>query len=106
MTNADGEEFAYSAKAPPHKPKTASPDLNWVTFLPTASTWPATSRPGPLLFRLLRADSMRRRNRCLDKPESHGLTEAARTLIKTSSSPGAGLSISSNLRTSGELRFE
>src|SRR3990172_5805032 len=29
-----------------------SPGLNWVTFLPTASTWPATSRPGRVIFGL------------------------------------------------------
>src|SRR5947209_141711 len=102
MTNADWEAQVYSAKAPPHKPKTESPGLNCVTLLPTASTWPATSRPGRLIFDLLVADSMRRRNGCLAEPESIGLTEAARTRIKTSSSPAVGFSISSNLRKSGE----
>src|SRR5260370_25069408 len=38
MANADSRAHRYSAKAPLHRPKTASPGLNWVTFLPTAST--------------------------------------------------------------------
>ena len=45
VTNADSEAHAYSAKAPRHEPNTSSPGLNCVTFLPTASTWPATSTP-------------------------------------------------------------
>src|SRR5216683_189965 len=41
------------------------------------------------------------RTRIVDA-QSSGLTEAARTLTKTSSSPGVGFSMFSNLRTSGE----
>src|SRR5215472_11938812 len=41
--NADSEAHAYSARARRHVPKTGSPGLNRVTFLPTTSTWPATS---------------------------------------------------------------
>jgi hypothetical protein len=37
------EAHAYSARAPRHVPKTESAGLNRVTFLPTTSTWPATS---------------------------------------------------------------
>src|SRR5438445_10359534 len=49
-TNADSEAHTYSAKAPLQVPNTASPGLNWVTFLPTASTWPATSTPSRVSF--------------------------------------------------------
>ena len=66
MANADWEAQVYSAKAPSQRPKTASPGLNSVTFLPTASTWPATSRPGRLIFDLLSADRTRRINGCLN----------------------------------------
>ena len=45
VTNADSEVHTYSAKAPRHEPNTSSPGLNCVTFLPTASTSPATSTP-------------------------------------------------------------
>jgi hypothetical protein len=41
--NADSEAHLYSARAPRHVPKTGSPGVNRVTFLPTISTWSATS---------------------------------------------------------------
>src|SRR2546425_7920142 len=44
--NLDSGADAYSAQAPRHAPKTSSPGLNRVTFLPTDSTTPATSTPG------------------------------------------------------------
>src|SRR5258708_13729278 len=34
-----------------HAPNTSSPGLNRATFLPTASTWPATSTPTRVTFR-------------------------------------------------------
>jgi hypothetical protein len=99
-------EVAYSANAPRQVPNTSSPGLNCVTFLPTASTWPATSTPGRLIFDLPSPSSNRRMN---GSPfinfQSRGLTEAARTFIRTSLSAGVGLSISSNLRISGEPKF-
>src|SRR5256884_2880853 len=58
----DSEAHAYSAKAPRHRPNTSSPDLNCVTFLPSASTWPATSTPGRLIFDLPSPSSNRRMN--------------------------------------------
>jgi len=42
MTTADSEVHTYSANAPPHEPNTSLPGLNCVTFLPSASTSPAT----------------------------------------------------------------
>src|ERR1039457_6492176 len=103
MTNAASEVHAYSAKAPRHVPNTASPGLNWVTFLPTASTWPATSAPSRVTFGLRSPAGMRTAYGVpLIKCQSYGLTEAARTFIKTSLSPAVGFSISSHLRTSGE----
>src|SRR5271157_2785438 len=103
VTNDDSEVRAYSAKAPRHEPNTSSPGLNWVTFLPTASTWPATSTPSRLILGLRSPVIMRRGYGVpLMKCQSSGLTEAARTFIKTSSSPAIGFSISSHLRTSGE----
>src|SRR5713101_5164859 len=72
------------AKAPPHAPNTSSPGLNCVTFLPTASTWPATSRPGRAIVGLRSPNSMRRLYGLpFIKRQSSGLTEAARTFIKT-----------------------
>src|SRR5437762_13583467 len=53
-------EVAYSANAPRQVPNTSSPGLNCVTFLPTASTWPATSTPGRLIFDLPSPSSNRR----------------------------------------------
>src|SRR3984893_14210945 len=91
MTLADSQVHAYSANAPRHVPNTASPGLNWVTFLPTASTWPATSTPSCLIFGLRSPSSKRTR---YGPPvivfQSSGLTEAARTFIKTSLSLGTG----------------
>src|ERR1700751_409374 len=63
--NVDSGAHAYSAKAPwqtqtptleacgsrMHAPNSSSPGLNWVTLLPTASTWPATSTPSRVTFR-------------------------------------------------------
>ena len=46
----DSEAHTYSAKAPWQVPNTSSPGLNWVTFLPTASTWPATSTPNRVIL--------------------------------------------------------
>src|SRR5215471_15884910 len=94
-TNADSEVDAYSARAPRQEPNTSSPGLNWVTFLPTASTWPATSTPGRVIFGLRTPLMMRTGyGMPLMKCQSSGLMEAARTLINTSSSPGTGLSTS------------
>ena len=99
----DSEAHAYSANAPRDTPNTSSPGVNWVTFLPTVSTWPVTSTPSRLSFGLRSPASMRRkygvpRMKC----QSYGLTEAARTFIKTSLSPAVGFSIASHLRISGE----
>src|SRR5205814_4749778 len=100
-TNLDSEAHAYSARAARHAPNTSLPDLNWVTFLPTASTWPDTSTPSrPLLG--LHSPVIRRRGsgprmRC----PSTGLSEAARTLIRTSLSAGTGFSTSAIWTTSG-----
>src|ERR1035438_9199058 len=80
MTNADSEVHAYSANAPRHVPNTSSLGLNWVTFLPTASTWPATSTPSRVTFGLRRPVIMRTKYGVpLIKCQSSGLTEAART---------------------------
>jgi hypothetical protein len=43
---------ADSAKDPSHQPKTAAPGGSWVTLRPTASTRPATSKPGTGCFGL------------------------------------------------------
>src|SRR5271157_2386640 len=61
VTNADSEVQAYSAKAPRHEPNTSSPGLNWVTFLPTACTWPATSTPSRVSLGLRGPAIMRRK---------------------------------------------
>ncbi len=57
--NRSSIAHAYSAKAPWHAPNTSSPGLNWITFLPTASTWPATSRPSRVSFGLSSPNSKR-----------------------------------------------
>src|SRR2546430_2106788 len=59
--NLSSVAHAYSAKAPRDTPNTSSPGLNSVTFLPTASTWPATSTPSRLSFGV-RSPGMRRIN--------------------------------------------
>src|ERR1035438_5364851 len=101
-TNADSEVHTYSAKAPRQLPNTSSPGLNCVTFLPTASTSPATSTPSRVIFGLRSPAAMRTRyGTPLMKCQSSGLTEAARTFIRTSSSPATGFSISSHWRTAG-----
>src|SRR5215472_14813306 len=50
ITNAASEAHVYSAKAPLHVPNTASPGLNCVTLLPTASTWPDHINPQPFVL--------------------------------------------------------
>src|SRR5215813_10743801 len=102
LTNADSETHTYSANVPRHKPNTASPGLNPVTVLPTASTLPATSEPSPVIFGLRSPAKMRTmygipRIKC----QSTGLTEAAQTFINTSLSLGTGFSTSSIWTTSG-----
>src|SRR5947209_1154458 len=101
LTSADSEAQAYSAKAPRQQPNTASPGLSCATFLPTASTSPATSRPSRVSFGLRSPVNKRTRYGVPRKSRSSGLTAAARTFNKTSSSPAIGFSISSHLRTSG-----
>src|SRR5215470_3175382 len=92
MTAPDSEEHTYSAKAPRQVPKTSSPGLNCVTFLPTDSTQPATSTPGRLIFGLPSPSSVRMMYGPPDITfQSSGLTEAARTLTKTSFSLGTGV---------------
>src|ERR1039457_4133201 len=86
-TNTASAVQTYSAKAPLHVPKTASPGLNVVTLLPTATTSPAQSTPGRGLF----------------KRQSSGLTEAARICTRTSLSLGTGLSISTIWRSFPDL---
>src|SRR5260370_33747582 len=68
VTNVDSGAHTYSAKAPwqtqtltPEacgnlidEPNTSSPSLNCVTFLPTTSTWPATSTTGRVVVGLRR----------------------------------------------------
>ena|SRR5215469_7067603 len=97
-----GSHFKHSANAPWHVPNTSSPGLNCVTLRPTASTWPATSTPGPLGFGLHSPSSRRTMN---GPPfinfQSSGLTAAAHSLISTSSLPGIGLSISPYIRIFG-----
>jgi hypothetical protein len=96
MANPDSGAHTYSAKAPLHIPNTSSPGLKCITLLPTASTCPATSTPGRVSLGLRSPNSMRKL--CglpFIKPASSGLTEAARTFIKTSLSLGTGLSTSS-----------
>src|SRR5207245_6611763 len=61
VATADSEVHAYSAKDPRHEPNTSSPGLNSVTFLPTASTCPATSTPSCGFFGLRRPAIMRRK---------------------------------------------
>ena len=51
-TNWSSLAAAYSANAPAHQPKTASPDRSRCTSVPTASTVPATSVPGTATFGL------------------------------------------------------
>src|SRR5882672_6412237 len=91
---------AYSAKAPRQTPNTSSPGLNWVTFLPTSSIWPAMSLPTRGSLGLRSPVSMRRRYGTR-KRRSTGLTEAARIFIRTSSSFGIGFAASVNCSTSG-----
>src|SRR5439155_11125540 len=56
----DSEAHAYSARDPRQSPNTSSPGLNRVTFRPTASTRPATSRPGGFRLGLRRPTISRR----------------------------------------------
>src|SRR5271166_2048619 len=110
VTKVDSGAHTYSAKAPwqwiqtcapescgslIHEPNTSSPGLNCVTFLPTASTWPATSTPSRVIFGLVSPDIARTTYGLpLIKCQSRGLTEVARILIRTSSSLGEGFSMS------------
>src|SRR5579859_4376048 len=98
---------AYSAYAPLQHPKTSSPTLNCVTFLPTASTWPATSAPSRVSVGPRKPPAGIRigygspRMKC----QSYGFTDAARTLMRTSSSLGTSFSTSTNCTTSGGPYF-
>ncbi|MNY39126.1 hypothetical protein D3C86_1737960 [compost metagenome] len=101
----------YSAWQPIPKPddaNTASPTLNFVTALPTASISPASSVPrigwrGPNIPNTGRAKRPNPagilRERARQSPEE---TVLALTRIKTSSSFGSGLASSSMRTTSGE----
>src|SRR5271166_5848270 len=107
VTNVDSGAQTYSAKAPwqwtqtaapescgslTHEPNTSSPGLNCVTFLPTASILPATSRPGRVSFGLRSPNSMRALYGLpFIKPPSSGLTEAARNFYQNFIVPGNGL---------------
>src|SRR5206468_5173624 len=102
MTSDRSEGHAYSAREPRQVPNTSSPGLNCVTFLPTASTWPATSRPSRVSLGLRNPKIKRLSHASRIMYASSALSEAARTLISTCSSVGTGFSTSSNLRTSGE----
>src|SRR5207248_2146949 len=69
----------YSASAPRSAPNTSSPGRSWVTFLPTASTIPATSAPRTLLLGLRIPTTGRRRYGLPSSmPQSMGLIDAAR----------------------------
>ena len=98
----DSAAQANSASAPRPDPNTASPGLNRVTPAPTASTTPATSTPGRVSFGLVRPKARRAiRGLPFIRCASSGLTDAARTAISTSPSPGMGVSTSSIRITSG-----
>src|SRR5580698_280884 len=99
----DSDAHAYSANAPLHEPNTASPSLNCVMFLPAASISPATSAPSRESFGLRSPPAAMRTGygSPLIKCQSYGLTAAARTLIRTSSSLGTGFSTSAIWTTSG-----
>src|SRR5262249_30019301 len=108
-TNLDAGAHTYSAKAPwqtqaftpeacgslIQTPNTSSRGLNRATFEPIASTSPDTSTPRRVTLGV-RNPVIRRAmyGRPFMRPPSSGLTEAARTLIRTSLSPGTGLSTS------------
>ena len=96
----------YSARVPrsSRPPNTSSPGRNSVTFSPTASTDPAMSAPSlPPLARGRDSPAIirTRYGAPLMKCQSSGLIDAARTRTSTSLSPKVGMSMSSNLRTSG-----
>ena len=75
-------------------------------FWPTASTCPAMSTPGILIFGLRSPHSKRIKNGLpLMRHQSQSFTDAASTFIKTSSSLGVGVSTSLSSRTSGEPYF-
>src|SRR6266850_53782 len=59
ITNPRSRAHAYSAREGRPTPKTSSPGLNCVTFLPTLSTVPATSLPSPV-FSGVRSPDLRR----------------------------------------------
>src|SRR5690348_7286644 len=106
LANARSNGQAYSAREPRQVPNASSPGLNWVTFLPTASTRPAISAPShpsfgfrkPIMTRP--AKGMPRR-RC----QSSGFMDALNTLRRTWSSLGTGVGISRVWMTSGEPNF-
>ena len=89
-------------------PNTSSPEANLVTAGPTATTVPATSRPGTL-FRGPRSPKPSSRIRygwpaiTCQVPRS---TPAARTWMRTSSSPMSGLvTWSSRITSSGTVPY-
>ena len=92
---------ANSAVAPSVMPKTSSPGRNLVTSAPTLSTMPATSKPGtpyagrsrPVAIRIATGDPWTANT-------SPMWTAAARTRIRTSPAPIAGISISLACRPS------
>ena len=92
----------YSAREPLREPKTSSPGRNCVTFLPTASTCPATSMPMALLLGF-RSPATTRTSDGLPRImcQSYALTAAARTRTRMLSSSMVGISTSLSSRTSG-----
>src|SRR5215218_809504 len=93
---------AYSAKDPSHQPKTASPGRSWATLGPTASTRPATSKPGTGCFGLGSPYRMRATyGRPRTVSQSPLPTAAACTRTSTASSLMAGFSMSLTSRASG-----
>jgi hypothetical protein len=107
LMNLDAGTTVNSANVPgvasvsaPDDPNTSSPGSRSATFLPTASTTPATSVPRTGVEGRRSPDFSRRRYGTLVTVIQSGVfTLVARTRIRTSSSPTDGRSISFSLST-------
>jgi hypothetical protein len=100
-TTVNSANVPAVARVLPHDaPNTSSPGPRSATFLPTASTTPATSVPRTRV-RGRRSPDLNRRmyGTPVTVIQSGVFTLVARTRIRTSSSPTGGRSTSSSLRT-------
>src|SRR6185437_1151635 len=98
---------AWQPKPNPREATTLSPGRKWVTSLPTASTWPAISKPKMGCFGLVKPSLTRigrlspRGTRSALTRVSPELTVVATALTRTSPSAGTGFGTSRICTTSG-----